>query len=431
MYSILDKQTVDFFAIKISNFNERNIELFESYCCILLSLFICYNLYLYYYVNTEYLNLSLPIIFSYFTIDFFICKYDIKFHHILIFLLILFNYNHNVSIADSNISMIPLYKTEISTIFYSIKVIMKNNAFFKKYFSQINDILFITTFIKFRIYDIYSNVLVNPIFYSQMTKYADTIFTQLFLYVPLYCFYGLNVYWFLIMCKIFAKHIIKKYKSYDLIKIREFLTQYTLFFNILAVGYIYSFSKKQYYIIDMAGIAMLAMNSYIYHNKTYTYMCDKKEINYMDNDIIEPLLNDNLSIHVTSFLYNLTCVFSYDNHYIFAVFYISLILHANAIYHYILYIIKLKSNENKIIYENDSSNELISMTNFCTVLPVTYDILFGLFTATNINTKINISLVSYMLFLILYINPFYELNHFVFHIGLIVQRIFISYGLVK
>jgi hypothetical protein len=233
------------------------------------------------------------------------------------------------------------------------------------------------------------------------------------------------------MCKIVAKQIIKKCKSYDLIKIREFLTQYTLFFNILAVGYIYSFSKKQYYIIDMAGIAILAMNSYIYHNKIYTYLCGKKEINYMDNDIIEPLLNDNLSIHVTSLLYNLTCAFSYDNSDIFAVFYISLILHANAIYHYILYIIKSKNNENKIIYEHVSSNELISITNFYTILPVAYDILVGIFTATNMNNKINLSLVSYVLFLILYINPFYELNHFAFHIVLIAQRIFLSYGLVK
>jgi len=433
MYSILDKPIMDFFAIKISKFffNERNIELFESYSCIVLSLFICYNLYLYYYVNTEYLNLSLPMIFSYFAFDFFICKNDVKLHHILILFLTSFNYYYNVAINDSEISIIPLYKTEISTIFYSLKIIMKNNTFFKKYFSHANDFLFLTTFVKFRIYDIYSNVLVNPLFYSQMEKYTDTIFTQIFLYVPLYCFYGLNVYWFIIMCKIITKPIIKKFKSSDLIKIREFFTRYTLFINILAIGYIYSFSKKQYYIIDMAGITMLAMNSYIYHNKIYTYLCEKKEINYMDNDIIEPLLNDNLSIHVTSLLYNLTCAFSYDNSHIFAVFYISLIIHANAIYHYILYIIKSKSNENKIIYENDSSIEIISKTNFCTVLPVTYDVLFGLFTATNINTKINILLVSYLLFLILYINPFYELNHFIFHIGLIVQRTFMSYGLVK
>jgi len=430
MYSILDKPIMDFFVNKIGIFNERNIEVFQSYCCIILSLFICYNLYLYYYVNTEYLNLSVPLAFSYFAFDFFICKYEIKIHHISIMLLIYFNYNYNLPIVDSNVIMIPLYKTEISTIFYSLKIIMKNNTFFKKYFLHANDFLFLTTFVKFRIYDLYNEVLTNPLFYSQMRRYTETIFTKFF-YIPLYCLYGLNIYWFLIMCKIVAKPIIKKCKSYDLIKIREFLTQYTLFFNILAVGYIYSFSKKQYYIIDMAGIAILAMNSYIYHNKIYTYLCGKKEINYMDNDIIEPLLNDNLSIHVTSLLYNLTCAFSYDNSDIFAVFYISLILHANAIYHYILYIIKSKNNENKIIYEHVSSNELISITNFYTILPVAYDILVGIFTATNMNNKINLSLVSYVLFLILYINPFYELNHFAFHIVLIAQRIFLSYGLVK
>jgi hypothetical protein len=151
----------------------------------------------------------------------------------------------------------------------------------------------------------------------------------------------------------------------------------------------------------------------------------------MDDDIVEPLLNDNLSIHLTSLLYNLTCAFSYDNSDIFAVFYISLILHANAIYHYILYIVKSKSNFHKILYENNNSNEFVIITNSYTILPVAYDILFGIFTATNINTKINLLLVSYVLFLILYINPFYELNHFAFHVGLIVQRIFLSYGLVK
>ena len=363
MYSILDKPIMDFITNKIMTYNERNIEIFQSYCCILLSLFICYNLYLYYYVNTDYLNLSLPMIFSYFAFDFFICKYDIKFHHILIFSLIAFNHYYNVSIYDSAIPILSLYKTEISTIFYSLKIIMKNNAFFKKYFLHANDILFFTTFIKFRIHGLYANILINPTFYSQMAKYADTIFTKIFLCVPIYCFYGLNVYWFVIMCKIITKSLIKKMDKNNLIEIREFLTQYTLFFNILAVGYIYSFSKKQYYIIDMTGITMLAMNSYIYHNKIYTYLCSKKEINYIHNDIIEPLLNDNLSIHMTSLLYNLTCVFSYDNSDLSAIFYISLILHANAIYHYILYIIKSKSNENKIMYNDESSNELISTTN--------------------------------------------------------------------
>ena len=444
MYSILDKPIMDFFiskydAVKIFKNGgicyKRNIELFQSYSCILLSLFICYNLYLYYYVNTDYLNLSVPIVFSYFAFDFLICNYDIKLHHILIFSLISFNYYYNVSINDSAIPILSLYKTEISTIFYSLKVIMKNNAILNKYFSQINNILFLVTFIKFRIYDMYYNVLINPLFYSQMSNYTDTIFTKLYLYVPLYCFYCLNIYWFVIMCKIITKQIIKKFETSDLINIREFLTQYTLFFNILVVGYIFSFSKKQYYIIDMTGIIILAINSYIYHNKISKCLYYKKEINYIDNEIIEPLINDNLSIHINSLLYNLTCVLTYENHdkfhIIFHIFYISLILHANAIYNYVLYIVKIKNHDNKILYENDSSKEFIFITNIYTIFPVTYDILFGIFNATNINTKINISLVSYTLFLILYISPFYELNHLAFHIGLIVQRLFLSYGLIK
>ena len=428
MYSILDKPIMDFFAIKISKFffNERNIELFESYSCIVLSLFICYNLYLYYYVNTEYLNLSLPMIFSYFAFDFFICKNDVKLHHILILSLTSFNYYYNVAINDSEISIIPLYKTEISTIFYSLKIIMKNNTFFKKYFSHANDFLFLTTFVKFRIYDIYSNVLVNPLFYSQMEKYTDTIFTQIFLYVPLYCFYGLNVYWFIIMCKIITKPIIKKFKSSDLVKFCEFFTRYTLFINIFITGYIYSFFQKQSVIFDMTGTSILALNSYIYHNNIYTFLCKNKQIYYLNNEIIEPLINDNISIHIHSLLYNLTLVINYENMRSF--FYISLILHSNSIYKYLLYIIKIKNNENVIKYDDESSNELLFITNLYTIIPVSFDILSGIIYAVNINTKINLTLVSYCIFLILYINPFYDLNHLAFHIGLIIQRIFLTYS---
>ena len=435
MYSILDKPTMDFLTgkngitklFKVEGiYNERNIEVVESYCCIVLSLFICYNLYLYYYVNTEYLNLSLPVILSYFIIDFFVCKNDIKIHHFLIILLIYFNYNHTVSIADSNITTISLYKTEISTIFYSLKIIMKNNTFFKKYFSQVNDILFLTTFVKFRIYDMYSNVLVNPLFYSQMTKYTDTIYKQILLYVPLYCFYGLNVYWLVIMCKILAKPIIKKCKSYDLIKVREYLTQYTMFFNIFITGYIYSFFQKQSVIFDMTGTCILALNSYIYHNNIYTFLSKNKQIYYLNNEIIEPLINDNISIHIHSLLYNLTLVINYENMRSF--FYISLILHSNSIYKYLLYIIKIKNNENVIKYDDESSNELLFITNLYTIIPVSFDILSGIIYAVNINTKINLTLVSYCIFLILYINPFYDLNHIAFHFGLIIQRIFLTYS---
>jgi len=411
--------------------SERNIELFQSYLCILLSCYICYNLYLYYFISENYLNLSSPLVFSYFIVDILICKYDIKIHHLLIIFLISFNYYYNVSIHDSAIPILSLYKTEISTFFYSFKIIMKNNEVFNKYFSQINNILFIVTFTKFRIYDVYYNVLINPLFYSQMSKYTDTIFKQLFLYIPIYCFYGLNIYWFTIMCKIIAKQIIKKYKSHSLIKKREFYTQYTLFLNIYITGYIYSFFQKQYYIFDMVGTIMLSLNSYIYHNKIYTFLLENKQINYLDNEIIEPLVNDNLSIHIYSALYNLTAVSSYENINMFAIFYISLLLHLNSIYNYILYIIKIKNNNSNIIRHNDeSSNELIFVTNLYTVIPVSYDIIFSIFNATNITTKINLSLISYCLFLILYMTPFYDLNHFAFHIGLIIQRIFLTYSII-
>jgi hypothetical protein len=59
MYGIINKPIIDFFSSgNIFNnikggggiCSENKIEIVQSYCCIVLSLFICYNLYLYYLI---------------------------------------------------------------------------------------------------------------------------------------------------------------------------------------------------------------------------------------------------------------------------------------------------------------------------------------------------------------------------------------------
>lgn len=439
MYSILDEPTMNFLTrdnfivYNIKNMTLNDVIYYNNFACLAISLLVSYNIYSYYYVNESHLNDSLPFLFAYFIFDNFINKMDIKLHHTLIICLVLFNYFNNVSIYDSAIPVVALYKTEISTIFLCTESIIKpfnQNKIVKKYISPVCKLLFLITFIKFRIYDLYNDVIVNPLFYSRIDKYTNTTFNKMFLYIPTYSFYVLNLYWMLLICKITTKQLIKNINPDKLSQINEYVTQYTLFFNIPIAGYIYSFLPNQYNIINMTGISMLSINSYYYHNKIYSYLCENKKINYLDSDINIPLLNDNISIHIYSLFYLLTNILITNESYLY-IFYLSLIIHLNSLYYYIIYINKIKDGDDKIYYNNENSNEFLSHTYLYTIVPVSIDIIYSIYNTNNLIIRINLFIVSVMLFLILKLKPLYELNHTLFHFMLIIQQIFLSCSIVS
>lgn len=442
MYSILDEPTMNFLTRdnciiytikKLKNMSLNDIIYYNNFACLAISLLVSYNIYSYYYVNETHLNDSLPFLFAYFVFDNFINKMDIKLHHILIICLLLFNYCNNVSIYDSAIPIVGLYKTEISTIFLSTESIIKpfnQNKIVKRYISPVCKLLFLITFIKFRIYDLYNDVIINPLFYYHMEKYTTTIFNKMFLYIPMYSFYVLNLYWMLLICKVTTKQLIKNINPDKLLQINEYVTQYTLFFNIPIAGFIYSILPNQYNIINMTGISILSINSYYYHNKIYSYLCENKKINYLDKDIIVPLLNDNISIHVNSLFYLMTNILTTDDSYMY-IFNISLIIHLISLYQYIIYINKIKDGDNKIYYNNENSSDFLLHTHLYTIFPVAIDIIYSIYNTNNLITKINLSIASLMLFLILKIIPLYDLNHSLFHFMLLIQQIFLSYSVIS
>jgi hypothetical protein len=395
---------------------------------------IAYNIYLCNYVSKNNINNSLILLNIYFIIDFFICRIDIKIHHVLILLLMLFNYYYDVATSDSYIIILALYKTEYSTTFLSIENILKYNKKIQTYISPINKLLFFITFVKFRIYDLYNNVIINPDFYYQMDKYTTTTFSKLFLYTSIYGFYILNLYWVLIICKITIKSVINKINPHDLYVISEYITQYTLFLNIPIAGYIYLFTPKFTHtfntLFNISGISILAVNSYIYHNKIYCYLVENKKINYLDNEIIIPYVNDNISIHINSLLYLLTNVLKTENPCMY-VFYMSLSMHLFLFYIHFVYIIKLKNGENKMYYNNEKDTTPLFYRYLCTALPVSLDVIYSIHNTNDLTTKLNLFIVSIVVFLILKIKPFYELNHILFHIGLILQQVFLSYCIVN
>lgn len=329
------------------------------------NLFICtlttINLYYYYYVDTKYLTYSIPFIFTHFCIDLFFCKKDIKIHHLLGIMIILFKYNYNIPEDDYKFIILTLYKTEISTFFYVFRLYLKNSNISKNII-LLNDILFFLIFLKFRIIDYYINIIINPTTYLILNNYHSSC-----IFFPLYGIFLLNLYWVMIIFKIIYKSIIT-----------HKILLYTFIINIFTVAYIYSFAPNQSKIFDIAGIVILAYNSYLY------------EISYDKN--LSLYLNYKTSINIR-FLLCLVTKLYYNN------------------YHLILFSLfnHLYGHYNKTI--------------FSLSYPIAFDIMLIIYFTDNLIKQINLIIITILLTMIFKMNL---CNHIIFCIGIMMHTIFMA-----
>lgn len=88
-----------------------------------------------------------------------------------------------------DITVKPLLSFQISSIFLSINETYKKNYYYDKY-KIINLILFLSSFIYFRLYSYYY-IIVSPQFYLFLNKYNKGL-----IIIP-YLFFLLNTYWFI------------------------------------------------------------------------------------------------------------------------------------------------------------------------------------------------------------------------------------------
>ena len=267
----------------------------------------------YYWYHQEHLNSSIPFIFLHFIIDLFFCKSDIKLHHAFGILIVLFKYYHNVSSADDATIVLSMYKTEISTFFYVINIYLNQLSYCPHYIKLANQSLFLTTFIKFRIYDYYVDIISNEAMYTTLVKYTNNdLFQNIFLYTGLYGLFALNLYWFIIMCKIMYKPIQKWFKESDTIILCHRIFSLVYFANLITSFCIYSSSKNASYLFDIIGIIQLSHTSHYYHNKIANYYEEHKQIEYISYELLPPFFTEQLAIHLRSFLCLATSVYYAD-----------------------------------------------------------------------------------------------------------------------
>jgi hypothetical protein len=403
----------------------QTVEFYQNIASLFTSTVVALNILGNFYYNTS-LDVSIPVILSHFTLDFYFCKPDVKLHHYFGLSVILFKLFHNVATEDHYIVTLSFYKTEISTFFYVFKLLFDTYHVKNVPLKTVNNILFFATFFKYRIYDYYVNVISNPFIYDSLQKYVDDSLIQyLFLYTSIYGMFMLNLYWFMILCKIAYKPIESFFQKSTVILLSHRILTYSYFANIFISYYIYSLQENVSYIFDIIGIIALSFGNYYYHNEVAKYYEDNNEIEYTSYELIKPFFVDKLSIHMRSFLCIATSLYYTSS----PLIYISLLVHISSITRLIVYMYELKMEDKRIVYDvkDENSMHFLTTTNMLISAPVLFDTFTNIYHSPDIFSRIHIFFITVALGLVLKINPFYEMNHVVFHMLLMLQTAYFCF----
>jgi hypothetical protein len=407
----------------------NKLEKYTSTVLFVVSLITIFNLYFDYNYSLNVIILKYYLFIELLFLPWY--KRDIIFHHIITIGIISYIQYYNINMITNFYSTKQLLLTEISSVFLSINSLIKlyniPNVFgIRKLLQQISMVCFIVTFIKYRIYDYYNNVIVNDYFY-QSIKSNDSNFQYMCKYSLTYLLFSINLYWFVLIIKKLYKSIFDFSMLYA-----EYILQYSYFGCLLSTCTTYAivatpFQKEYYsnYIsLDVASNFLLSLTSYEFHKHIYDNLLLDENMNRATVDYKYYLLQDIIIIQGRSLIqvychFNIHNIFdTYKYIFYFQLFYsIILCFIVDAVY-YSMIVNKRNFSINEI---NTTSRclDLLFGSNafFCIIISS-----FGVYGTEH---AINNIICLYVLSLITIIKPFYKINHLLIHVMMIFQNYFL------
>jgi hypothetical protein len=336
-------------------------------------------------------------------------QFDFFIHHIFTLLIGFYNYYYKIGYIENHIIIYTLLRTEISSIFLVLKYYIKKDSIFY----NINNLIFIILFFKFRVFDYYYYIIdSNSSLYLLYEKNEISI-RPIILFIGFYGLYFLNLYWALVMIKIIFKSI-KKFIDSGY-KLSHYLCSYIHAINIPITIYMYSYKFHEKNIFNLYGIILLSISSYIYHYDVYDQFTKNEIVEYLypkNNSLY--FINDVISIHIRSFLVLVTSYYDSNNH-VFFVLTSSGLLHLLSIYLMVCNTLYCLTNTN---YKKEI---FFTISDITLVLALVPDVILIILNS-NMEQGIPFLIVNIAMMFLLIIEPLYELNHFGFHILLIFQN---------
>lgn len=346
---------------------------------------------LFVYETTDDVEILKPlpyIIFGYIFCDLFLIKGDAILHHVFT-LIGCYNTIHYFE-KDHYVHFLPLMYTEISTVFLIIKIWMDEyNGKKNTILSVLNDLIFISLFVKYRVYGFY-NLIQSPETYvkiNEMTSSTPNFYlTNASFYIGIYGLFIINLYWFLIICKkIYKQVIIGLVPFLNTELVAELLLSFPILFY---VGYYkYVMYINNYQILDLIGISILSFTSAKYHYSKYLYLKSKS------NELVEPYSYEKYAMHVRSFLALTTLSLIRETSRTF--------IYLSAGYHVIF------------IMTTNNANSMIPYL-FDTAMIINYH-------TDRYELKAELFIITVVIGLVLLLKPFYELNQVLLFLFLILQ----------
>ena len=398
---------------------KKNLLIFQN----IYALFICYNsLYsVYTWRNTGNVILLInttKYFKDFLLVDLLLCSNDIYIHHIAGLLISYVSFKNTMFFNETVVFYTSIiYCVELSTLFLIF------NSLFKQFqitnmLTNINDILFLITFIYTRIYLYPKYLILDNNFYDILSTLS--LVDNYIITISIYTLYILNLYWFSIMLKKIIKPI-NKLSSLNCEKILK----YTYGLSVVGSLILYRPYQNILFSIDIVGQGLLCITSYEYHYSLEQELVKipENKVDILNNHIIWKYLNDIICIHIRCFCCILvhTNLFDQINNINQLYRYISFILHFISVYHHIKFITKLKNNR-ETFYLTEHGTYKNNVINYLSGLPILLDTLICL-TNSNFYARTNLLIITFLIYILSYIRPLYNMTHLGLHILLFFQTL--------
>lgn len=367
------------------------------------------------------------VLLTYFAFDIFFAKPEAALHHTFCVMMMSCNLPYGYNHEDSIFILRPLIKTEVSTIFLLLKLLYEQNASAKqnsivKTVFAMNDVAFVTTFMKTRIWDLTFDVMLNPEIYQKNQKYLkDSTMRNLHFYVGFYGLYAMNLYWTsIIFRKLFNDLIVKtRFAWINTMTNAERVLPWTLILCVVPLLRVPLLQSNINILYDFAGATVLAITSYIYHARKRDILNSGKDaliannifvngLKDADNDVSTEFLFNTGAIHLKSFL-SLIAINSNRG-------WTSFMLHFSCFLGSDIY----SDQQTQITYTAEPNRHMKILFAF-TMVPTMYDLVHIIAAVDDRVTQTQIIMTVIALIAIIKVKPLYDLNQILVHLVVVLQ----------
>lgn len=370
---------------------------------------------------------------------------DMRLHHIVGICISLYTiFRIDTTVPSFANAVYSVMSTEISTIFYVFRDWLKE--YDKKCVKKdwhvtwlprvrlINDLLFFGSFAYTRVYLYTKEIMFNSEYNNQIKIYNTDVFYTIYT-SSVYILYILNIYWFSILCKGLFKH----FKCVKLVSC-EYLLQYTYSASLIYTiyGYWNYLGEHSIYYLDILGYVLVTVSSYLYHNALYkklTVIYPETNVDVMD--IVPIYLFDifcvNAKTWLTGYVHH-TVTHGFLQSYKFPIIIFMGVAHIVSFLLYCWYIYSLKKQNTTFTVDMKPDNKT-KIINVIIGLPIVINIVISAINNHDryylaLNMMLNLGINSIILFMV----PFYQMNHLALHMSLLWMTVILvecNTGIIK